>query len=85
MKRTRWSIVVIAAVVTLLALPIVGIASHSWANYHWARTSNPFPLSLGDNVSGSWDQHLLPDISQMESSAFINAPCWDSGDYTTTP
>ena len=29
MKRTRWSIVVIAAVVTLLALPIVAIASHS--------------------------------------------------------
>ena len=28
---------------------------------------------------------LEADISQMEFSAFINAPCWDSGDYTTTP
>ena len=28
---------------------------------------------------------IFPDISQMESSAFINAPCWDSGDSTTTP
>ncbi|MES3005621.1 MAG: hypothetical protein V4664_01595 [Patescibacteria group bacterium] len=33
-------------------------ASHTWFNYHWARTSNPFTLMLGDNVSGSWDPYL---------------------------
>lgn len=33
-------------------------ANHSWGNYHWARTSNPFTLKLGDNVSSIWDGHL---------------------------
>ena len=34
------------------------LASHSWGNYHWARTANPFTLKLGDNVSGVWDNYL---------------------------
>lgn len=34
------------------------LASHSWNNYHWARTANPFTLKLGDNVSGVWDTYL---------------------------
>src|SRR5688572_28386377 len=33
-------------------------ASHSWGGYHWARTSNPFTVQLGDNVSGPWDSIL---------------------------
>ena len=33
-------------------------ASHSWGGYHWARTQNPFTLSLGDNVGASWDSYL---------------------------
>src|SRR5687768_14814012 len=32
--------------------------SHSWGGYHWARTSNPFTVQLGDNVSGPWDSIL---------------------------
>jgi hypothetical protein len=26
-------------------------ASHSWAGYHWARTTTTFSLQLGDNVT----------------------------------
>jgi hypothetical protein len=33
-------------------------ADHSWGGYHWARTSNPFTIKLGDNVSSAWDVHL---------------------------
>ena len=53
---------------TLLVLPCVALAlvlvappataSHSWGKYHWARTSNPFTLAIGDNVSSKWDTHL---------------------------
>ncbi len=25
-------------------------AKHSWGNYHWERTSNPFTLMTGNNV-----------------------------------
>ncbi|MEK7658561.1 MAG: hypothetical protein AAB352_01715 [Patescibacteria group bacterium] len=33
-------------------------ANHSWGGYHWARTSNPFTLKIGDNVSSKWDSYL---------------------------
>ncbi len=33
-------------------------ADHSWGNYHWERSSNPFTLTLGDNVDSNWDSHL---------------------------
>lgn len=36
----------------------VAYASHSWGGYHWARTSNPFTVQLGDNVSIVWDAYL---------------------------
>ncbi|MBI3283470.1 MAG: hypothetical protein HYZ65_01270 [Burkholderiales bacterium] len=35
-------------------LPGASLASHRWGNYHWARTSNPFTLKLGNNLSGAW-------------------------------
>jgi hypothetical protein len=50
------------AAVSVLAFAVFGatpaLASHSWGNYHWARTANPFALKLGDNVSGVWDTYL---------------------------
>jgi hypothetical protein len=34
-------------------------ASHSWGDYHWARTSNPFTIKLGDNLNtAAWDASL---------------------------
>lgn len=42
----------------LVSVGAVAYASHSWGNYHWARTANPFTLKLGDNVSTAWDAYL---------------------------
>jgi hypothetical protein len=33
-------------------------AYNAWRNFHWARTSNPFTLTVGDNVSSGWDSYL---------------------------
>ena len=55
MKR----LAVLAVLTFGLAVPSAVLASHSWGNYHWARTSNPFTLKLGDNVSGAWDDYLI--------------------------
>ena len=55
MKR----LAVLAAAALALAVPSAVLATHSWGNYHWARTSNPFTLKLGDNVSGAWDDYLI--------------------------
>lgn len=40
--------------VVMSALPASGLAGHSWNNYHWGRTSNPFTVPLGNNLSGAW-------------------------------
>lgn len=47
-------------------------ASHSWGNYHWARTANPFTLKLGDNVSATWDGHLATASSDWSQSTVLD-------------
>jgi len=47
-------------------------ASHSWGNYHWARTGNPFTLKLGDNVSSLWDSYLGVASSDWTTSSVLD-------------
>ena len=47
-------------------------ASHSWGNYHWARTANPFALKLGDNVSSVWDTYLFTTASDWNQSTVVD-------------
>src|SRR5918911_670156 len=32
--------------------------NHSWGGYHWARTSDPFTLKVGNNLSSGWQNYL---------------------------
>ena len=66
----------------LAAFPIPASADHSWGNYHWARTSNPFTLVLGDNVSSAWDAHLATTSSDWSVSSVLNTDIAAGG---TTP
>lgn len=47
-------------------------ATHSWGGYHWARTSNPFTLKLGDNVSAVWDSYLSTASSDWSVSTVLD-------------
>lgn len=44
-------------------------ANHSWSNYHWARTSNPFTLKLGNNLTGDWANYLAVASGDWNSPA----------------
>lgn len=64
-------------VVASLVLVLVGFvaflsAAHSWGNYHWARTSNPFTLQLSDNVSSTWDPYLATTSSDWSVSSVLD-------------
>jgi hypothetical protein len=70
--------------VTLLSALVVGVAiaaapafaSHSWNGYHWARTSNPFTIKVGDNVGSAWDGYFntaLTDWSKDTAGNPLNA------------
>ena len=52
------------------AFPAFTYANHSWNNYHWARTSNPVTLKLGDNVSSNWDSYLSTTASNTSEGGW---------------
>jgi hypothetical protein len=70
----------------VLALALVGAgvaassaaASHSWGNYHWARTSNPFTVPLGDNVTNTafsnWEGALGEASVDWTRSSVLDSP-----------
>lgn len=60
-----------AVAVAVLLVPVAA-ASHAWGTYHWARTSNPFTLALGDNVSASWDPLLGQASSDWSKSNVLD-------------
>jgi hypothetical protein len=63
---------IVGALGLILALPASAGASHSWGNYHWARTQNPFTLDLGDNVTSAWDSHLATASSDWSKSSVLD-------------
>ena len=54
----RKTLIVAVTLLFLGAFITVANANHSWGGYHWARTSNPFTLKLGNNTSGTWTSLL---------------------------
>jgi hypothetical protein len=65
-----------AALLALAAFSSTASAEHSWEEYHWGRTSNPFPLQLDDNVTPNWDSYLATASSNWSQSTALD---------TTTP
>lgn len=65
-------VVTSAIVVTIFSFTTTASANHSWGNYHWARTSNPFTLALGDNVSSMWDSYLQTTSSDWTLSSVLD-------------
>lgn len=73
MKNIKKSIGFAVLVLTLMVgFGSTVLANHSWGEYHWARTSNPFTLKLGDNVSGVWDSHLVTTSNDWSLSSVLN-------------
>jgi hypothetical protein len=62
----------VAAALTSFAVAAPAGASHSWGGYHWARTSNPFTLQLGDNVDSRWDASLALASSDWSASSVLD-------------
>jgi hypothetical protein len=74
-------VVVLIVVVAAIAGPVSANKSsvtsensdtHSWGGYHWARTSNPFHVKLGDNVTSAWDSYLVDANADWNASSVLN-------------
>lgn len=70
----------ILALLLAVALAPSGVqADHAWGSYHWARSSNPVNLVLGDNVSSDWDAHLDVAVSDWNQSTVLALSVVDGG------
>ena len=47
-------------------------ATHSWGPYHWARTSNPFTLTVVDSVTPIWDAYLDGAITDWTIASVLD-------------
>jgi hypothetical protein len=62
------------AVIATGVLVTPAAANHSWGNYHWARTANPFTIAVGDNVDAGWDRHLATAVSDWSADTAAGNP-----------
>lgn len=72
LKVNRRRLITICGLLALVAIPAITLANHAWGSYHWARTSNPFTLKVGDNVNSAWDAYLDEAISDWNPSTVLN-------------
>lgn len=64
----------------LLAGP--ALANHSWSNYHWARTANPFTLKVVDSNTPDWDDNQAGAIADWSKSTVMDL-VRETGDDST--
>ena len=75
----RKTLIIGAVLFSLGAFALVANATHSWGGYHWARTSNPFTLKLGNNTSGTWTGLLNTVSSDWSASTLLDTSVIASG------
>lgn len=69
-KLSLWRTAGIALVV--LAIPALLLANHSWGGYHWARTSNPFTLKTGNNLTTTaWNSAFNTAVQGWNNSTVL--------------
>ncbi len=68
----RRPLIVVSALAVFAAFAVVAYANHSWGGYHWARTSNPFTLKVGKNVSTNWSTAFNTAVADWNASSIMN-------------
>ncbi len=72
-KTSRRITLVTVMVFSLVAMfAVVSHANHSWGGYHWARTSNPFTLKIGNNTTSLWTTEFNTAVADWNSSSVMN-------------
>jgi len=60
------------AVLLVLSFSTATFANHSWSNYHWARTANPFTLKVVDSNTSDWQSMYTSALSDWSQSTVLN-------------
>ena len=70
---SKYFVARVALALVIAAVSVAAYASHSWSNYHWARTGNPFTLqTLNSTVfvsaNANWPAWLSAAASDSQWS-----------------
>lgn len=68
----RRLIVIISSVLFTVGIAVPASADHSWENYHWARSTNPFTVTLVDSLDATWDSYLPPVSADWSRSTVLD-------------
>jgi hypothetical protein len=76
------------ALSALVALVTVGLASgsladHSWGNYHWARTTSSFDLTVINSTTSEWDGHVAQAVNDWSRSQVLDLAHDTNGDTSS--
>jgi len=75
--KVRHFVIKITTIFLLAVMAVPVQAGHSWGNYHWARSSNPLLLDLGDNLTSTWTGHLEQASGDWNLSDVLNTSIID--------
>lgn len=48
------------------------LAQHSWSDYHWARTTSSFDLTIVNSTTSEWDPYVAQAVADWSSSNRLN-------------
>ncbi|MEO7803307.1 MAG: hypothetical protein ABIS18_02415 [Actinomycetota bacterium] len=72
MKHVGRSLVAVFIPIVILVGALPSGANHAWGPYHWARTSNPFTLTVVDSVTSNWDSYLNTANADWTASSVLD-------------
>ena len=70
---------VLAATVSA-GLAQIASADHSWGNYHWARTTSSFNLTVINSTTSDWDGYVASAVADWSQSNSLNLVQDTAGD-----
>jgi len=82
MNNKRNALSALAALVTA-GLASGALADHSWGNYHWARTSPSFDLTVINSTTSEWDTHVTQAAGDWSNSTVVNLLEDQNGDTSS--
>jgi hypothetical protein len=57
-NQRRSSLSALIGLGVTVALSVAVVADHSWGNYHWARTTSSFTLTIVNSTTDDWDGYV---------------------------
>lgn len=70
--RVKKIIARFSLVCALVVMSVSTHADHSWGNYHWARTTSSFDLTIINSTTSDWDGYVSQAISDWSDSTVLN-------------